>query len=182
MNRSKARGTAAVCLIAGCDSPGVKREWCQKHYRRWQRHGDPLYETTADDRLWKKIEFTDTCWLWLGRANKGGYGLAWLGRSSTPVATSAHRVVYERLVGPIPPDMQLDHLCRNRRCVNPHHLEVVTPRVNTLRGVGISAQNAVATHCKRGHPFDPANTLIDIRGSRVCRACRRELYLQRRAV
>lgn len=70
------------------------------------------------------------CWVWVGRKNRNGYGRAcWQGKE--PVA---HRLVYELVVGTIPEGMFLDHLCRNRACCNPEHLEPVTPQVNTLRG------------------------------------------------
>lgn len=90
--------------------------------------------------------------------------------------THSHRFAYELLVGPVPEGMQLDHLCRNRWCCNPEHLELVTPRENTLRGVGPSAVNAVKTHCKNGHEFTPENTRVDQRtGERGCWTCRRAI-------
>lgn len=97
----------------------------------------------------------------------------------------AHRVGYRLLVGEIPEGRQLDHLCRERRCINPAHLEPVTRRENILRGISFSARHAVATHCVQGHPFDEANTFrrADRGGSRVCRTCGRlaqRAYKQRK--
>lgn len=87
-----------------------------------------------------------------------------------------HRVAWETLRGPIPDGMQLDHLCRQRACWNPDHLEPVSPRENVLRGVGITAMNAKKTHCPQGHPYDDANTGITSTGKRRCRACGREAF------
>lgn len=88
------------------------------------------------------------CWDWVGSRLKGGYG-AW---SVKDVRSKvAHRVVFERANGPISEGMQLDHLCRNRLCVNPAHLEVVDNRTNVLRGVGLTAVHAHKKTCSRGH-------------------------------
>jgi len=84
----------------------------------------------------------------------------------------AHRYVYEQEVGPIPDGLTLDHLCRNRACVNPDHLEPVTMRVNTLRGETITARNAAKTRCDKGHEFTPENTMRKPDGRR-CRVCQR---------
>lgn len=114
----------------------------------------------------------DGCWKWYGRLrwDNGGkiaYGqMSWRGRSH-----GAHRVAHELYVGPIPQGLQIDHLCRNTRCVNPAHLEAVTQRENVLRGVGFAAVNARKTHCIRGHEFTPENTIIQCGGKRACRTC-----------
>lgn len=91
----------------------------------------------------------------------------------------AHRVAYEMLVGPIPDGMQLDHLCRNRCCVNPEHLEPVTCRENLMRGTGHAARNAAKTHCPQGHPYDDENTGFNKSGGRYCKTCNREGVLAR---
>ena len=77
-------------------------------------------------------------------------------------------------MGSVERAMTLDHICRNRLCVNPAHLEIVSVKENVLRGVGISAENSRKTHCIDGHEFNEENTLVLKDGSRVCRACARE--------
>lgn len=107
------------------------------------------------------------CWLWTNRITTGGYGSFTLDGYPFP----AHRASYEVFVGPIPEGMELDHLCRNRACINPDHLEPVTRRENALRGLSPVSANARKTHCPKGHAYDEANTYI-WRGSRHCIACR----------
>ncbi len=80
--------------------------------------------------------------------------------------------MYEWFTGPIPAGMEIDHLCRNRACAAPAHLEAVTHHENLLRDETLTAANAAKTHCKRGHLFDEANTMV-YRGSRFCLTCRR---------
>ena len=121
----------------------------------------------APIRFWTKVEFTDTCWLWTGCTDRYGYGQFGTHRE----VGSAHRWAYEFCVGPIPDGLQIDHLCRTRPCQKPDHMELVTSRVNTLRGEGITAQKARQTHCLRGHEFSAENTYITKAGSRGCRAC-----------
>lgn len=110
------------------------------------------------------------CWEWTGEIDKDGYGRGWvpeLGRIRL-----AHRLLYEAHRGPIPAGLQLDHVCRNRRCVNPDHLEPVTQQENIRRSDGVQAINARKTACHNGHPFDEANTYVCPRGRRECRICR----------
>lgn len=128
--------------------------------------------TAFEDRLWSgAVEDENGCFVWQ-RATTSGYG-----RIKRPGGRSgmmpAHRAAYELRVGPIPPGMVIDHLCRNRACINPEHLEVVTNRENILRGVSSAAQRARKTHCPKGHPYDEANTYIrPTTGNRECRSCR----------
>ena|SRR6266542_1921582 len=118
-------------------------------------------------RFLSRIVRSSGCWEWNGAHFKAGYAETWDGKRPL----YAHRVAYELWVGPIPDGRQIDHLCRNRGCVNPQHLEVVLPAGNNQRGLSPSAENMRKTHCKRGHPFDEANTHITPTGRRDCRAC-----------
>jgi hypothetical protein len=119
--------------------------------------------------FWKRVERRGLgeCWPWMG-ALALGYGRLCIGGKQR----WAHRLAYELLVGPIPEDKQIDHLCRNRRCVNPGHMEVVTQRENLLRGMGPSAMAARQTHCIHGHPLFGENARV-VNGRRRCRACER---------
>ncbi len=115
------------------------------------------------------------CWVWRGKL-KDGYGrFSYEGQTGR-----AHRIAYETFVGPIPSHdaegkvLVLDHKCRNRACTNPEHLEVVTQRINILRGENHVAKRALVTHCPANHAYDEANTYRDELNRRYCRACRRE--------
>lgn len=122
----------------------------------------------------KISETPEGCWEWTRALNSKGYGsFGYAGK-----VQSTHRLAYELLIGPIPDGLHLDHLCRNRKCCNPDHLEPVTQQVNTLRGVGFAATNATKTHCGKGHEYTEANTYVDKRGSRSCKACRKGSHLR----
>lgn len=139
-------------------------------------HNQYTVPVPAEDRFWSKVYLppcVDDCWLWTGyRKASQGYGFFYVSMSE-PIVT-AHRFSYRLNVGPIPAGLQIDHLCRNKGCVNPSHLEAVTSRENTLRGIGISALNALKTHCPQGHPYSFENTLVDAKRKRYCRTCHRE--------
>jgi hypothetical protein len=132
--------------------------------------GKPGVYTDPIDRFVVKVDFGEECWDYTAGIDKDGYG-----QFSGPGGESvkAHRFAWEAFVGPIPPGMMPDHLCRNRRCVNPDHLEIVTNRVNVLRGESFAAVNARKTHCIRGHEFTPETTRLTSKGHRQCRICRR---------
>lgn len=123
------------------------------------------------ERIASKIAVADSgCWQWTASISVDGYGRTTVNRRTA----GAHRACYEILVGSIPVHLVIDHLCRNRRCVNPEHLEPVTRRENTLRGETNAAANAAKTHCHNGHGFTIENTRIDPQGKRVCIECHRE--------
>jgi hypothetical protein len=138
------------------------------------------------ERFWPKVRVTPFgCWVWTAYRNSGGYGQF----SVDGTGKRAHRVAYEHFVGSIPEGLQIDHICRRRECVNPAHMEPVTNRENSLRGVSFSAKNARKTHCKHGHEFSKANTMIFRRKPsgihRMCRVCdlrsNRKCYRARKA-
>jgi HNH endonuclease len=133
---------------------------------------DPLIRFVA------KVEPTDDCWRWMGTILPNGYG-HFRGYGSKMIL--AHRFAYEEFVGSIPQGLQIDHLCRNRWCVNPDHLEPVTNRENAFRGVAPSIALHLAGRCARGHSrFYVVNT--SERGPRRrCRECENEWQRIRRA-
>lgn len=124
------------------------------------------------ERFWAKVQVggPTECWPWTAARNTKGYGQFKASGKLVP----AHRWAYEQIVGKIPDGLQIDHLCRNRGCVNPGHMEPVTSKINTLRGVCPSGLNAVKVECIRGHSFDAPNTIVRPNGSRQCRTCQRQ--------
>ena len=128
----------------------------------------------VERRFWSKVDKGKgrECWLWLGgRTATSGYG-----RMNTLDGYEvAHRISYTILKGTIPDGQTLDHLCRNKLCVNPAHLEPVSLKENILRGIAPSAKNAEKIFCKRGHELTTENTRINRRADgrffRSCKTC-----------
>lgn len=119
--------------------------------------------------FWLRVKWTNECWEWQGAIDKGGYGKF----HCNDRWNFAHRCSYELIKGEIPKGLTIDHLCRNRLCVNPEHLEPVSIGENVLRGQSIPARNKLKTHCKRGHPLSGDNLRINkTTGQRECRTCR----------
>lgn len=142
--------------------------------------GKPFSRTRRILGFWAKVTVqANECWQWQGSKNQLGYGQFWNGSN----LVSAHRFAYELLIGEIPPDRELDHLCRNTSCVNPEHLETVSHKENIKRGilpVMMRQRQLSKTHCPQGHPYNVANTYtppshIKIgKPNRSCRICHKE--------
>ena len=115
-----------------------------------------------------KVDPSTDCWNWMGGLDQGYGRIQWQGRRY-----KAHRLLYLWKFNNLEEwknkqSNEMDHLCNNRRCVNPDHLRLVTPRVNTLRGKGVGAKNANKIYCIHGH-----NAFYKVGDRRRCRECRR---------
>lgn len=135
----------STCTYEGCERPIRARDWCTKHYTRWYFHGDPSVCTTNQgiptiDRFMMKVQKGPGCWEWTGSLSDTGYGSIY--DSAQRKQCSAHRFSYEVMVGAIPAGMDLDHICSNRSCVNPHHLRPVTRKQNMEHRTGVGRNNS----------------------------------------
>jgi hypothetical protein len=133
----------------------------------------PQFTPEQSEQFWTSVEVPyqpSGCWIWKGSIGPKGYGRF----SIRGHNYAAHRVSRQLLVSDVTPDKQLDHLCRNRLCVNPDHVEPATNRVNVLRGYGPTAINSSKTSCNRGHAYTPENTYLTPSrpGERACRICK----------
>lgn len=169
-------GSNPPCSISGCPGVNASRGWCEKHYSRWKRHGDPLVSKTYQfpENLLRRLRFcpptvlSTGCIEWTGATDDDGYGYSFM----TPWGRlRPHQAAYVLAVGQIPEGKELDHLCRNPPCVHPGHLDPVTHRENVLRGDSPAAIHARKTHCVHGHEFTEENTYW-YGNRRRCRACR----------
>lgn len=112
------------------------------------------------------------CIEWTGTIDRDGYGQFLPAGGRQARKTSAHRWSYQHFIGPIRDGLQVDHLCRNRACVNPSHLEAVTPRENVMRSpLAPGAINSRKTHCPKGHPYFGDNLYV-FRRNRICKRCK----------
>lgn len=170
------------CLKEGCEKLKYCRGMCKTHYRKWVDENPdkkrksilprvypapPILQSVLD----RVVAGHNNCWVYIGFKNKKGYG-SFLGKW-------VHRVTYQEMIGPIPDGFDIDHLCKNRSCCNPAHLEPVTHQENVRRGDTGNPQRG-RTHCPSGHEYSKENTKIEANGSRSCRTCKRMSHLKRR--
>lgn len=140
------------------------------------------------ERFWSKVTPCPMsgCWLWIGATSVSGYGNIGMGSkcNGTRRPHQSHRVAYEAMVGPIADGLHIDHLCRQRCCVNPAHLEPVTNAVNVARGEA-GARQLAKTHCPHGHAYAGENLVMQRnavgRAARVCRTCKNAINARYRA-
>lgn len=122
-----------TCIFEGCDRPRTSGELCSGHASQRTRKGrlSPLayrLNDSLENRLWSKVDKTETCWIWLGPTAGKGYGILSNGRSKPRIYV--HRLSYELARGPIPAGLMIDHKCHQIRCVRPDHLQAVTASEN----------------------------------------------------
>lgn len=126
-----------ACKVDDCDGKVFGHGWCQKHYHRWLKYGDPakvnIIRGNDTARFWGHVDKSGSCWLWTGRLNHAGYGQIRMGSMK-----QAHRVSYEMTFGHIPKGLVIDHLCHNRSCVRPDHLRAVSVKQNCEHKKGAS--------------------------------------------
>lgn len=161
------------CKVDGCSDIPRARGFCMPHYKRWRRWGDPNVRRPRRpyaESFEMYARRGPDCWEWTGTVGNHSYGIITSGRQSK----LAHRWSYEHHTGPIPQGLVIDHLCRNRTCVNPAHMEAVTNEENLRRGEGYGIQNGMRSTCIHGHEYTPENTYTDPQGGIRCRACSRE--------
>lgn len=142
----------APCIIADCERNRKGFGYCELHYRRYKRYGDPnyyAYDRTPQERFWARVDKSGDCWIWTGnvRPNRG-YGTFAISPGNIVLT---HRFAYEQTKGPIPEGMWIDHRCHVKSCCNPQHLRPVTPKQNIENHEGPQKNGSLGL---RGVTFD----------------------------
>lgn len=184
-------GGRGACSADGCGDPHYIKGYCIRHHYRMRRYGsltggffefDPIIlgarGLTKEEQFWSYVDKEGPvparcpdlgkCWQWRLSGHGSGYGQTSL---FPEVGSGAHRVAWHLSGRALIDGMQLDHLCKNTGCVNPDHLEQVTPAVNNLRSDSWAGRNFRKTACGKGHPYDLLNTGWTKQGHRKCRTC-----------
>lgn len=175
--------SSLICAVNGCNNCQYTRRLCRKHYARLMRYGNTnLQRLPALERFLLNVDKNGPvwegthCWIWKGTTTPAGYGRIKI--DGKGILT--HRFTFEHYRGQIDSDKETDHLCRNRVCCNPWHLEPVTHSVNVKRGdIEAMSYQKLKTHCPKGHPYSLENTWVNRLGHRFCRKCHAERQLQR---
>ena len=160
-----------TCTVNGCTKPVKSIGYCSAHYRKHLRWGDPLgvrRARTFAESFELYVVKGEECWEWKGPKYSNGYTRISSGRNQM----LGHRWAYEYFREQIPKGLVIDHLCRNRGCVNPSHMEAVTNEENLRRGAGYALVNGMRTSCIHGHEYTPENTYTEPNGIGIrCRTC-----------
>lgn len=163
------------CFICGTDiicktsREAATKRFCSKKCRF------AFSKTLWRKRFFQRINIEDGCWIWKGVITPRGYASFYYQINGVNKIISCHRAAYMDFIGSIPAGLTLDHLCRNKSCVNPSHLEPVTMRENILRSESPPARNHRKVFCQKQHEFSPQNTYVRDDGQRECRICKRAI-------
>lgn len=174
MTKRRVPQRSLPCTVEGCESPRTARGLCQRH-RRHALQGRPLssarsiHSRLSEDDFWLRVNKSETCWEWTASLTQAGYGKVQMPHGKTG---TAHRRSYEIANGQVPDGLVIDHLCRNKKCVRPDHLEAVTVRENTVRG---ATSLDFSNMCRAGlHDLSADAGIVTFgSGKRTCVECKR---------
>jgi len=189
------------CSVDKCDRPQVAKGLCHKHWKYNRKHGTPICPKPnpkfqdEQERFWSYVNkngdihpiLGTRCWVWTGALDNNGYATFRRSVKNDPSCPKipVHRFCLELIQGqPVPNDLEVDHLCKIRNCVNPEHLEAVTPNENKRRSNGVGEVNRQKTYCHRGHLYDEINTIYrktKTSVKRICKECQK-IWITNRSI